>query len=112
MRATTQMPVNAKCPVDGTPVKTFRIMSTNTLGGIDRDLLQHAAGSDPLMLVAATCPTCHYSEVSARFEEKIPPEVLAKIKGGALVLPERQCPGVGPATISSSRCAASAGPTT
>lgn len=86
-RGTTARPLNLHCPVCGAATTGTAIMSTNNFGGIDHDFCRHAMGSQPLLLVATTCPKCHYSAYADDFEKKVPPELAKAVKGGALVMP-------------------------
>ena len=85
--ATTARPLKLTCPVCGAATTGTSIMSTNNFGGIDHDFCRHAVGSQPLLMVATTCPKCHYSAYADDFEKKVAPDVIKAVKGGALVVP-------------------------
>ena len=48
--ATTMDRVAVKCPVCDAKVAALSIMSTNNFGGVDRDFLERAVGSQPILI--------------------------------------------------------------
>lgn len=85
-KATSVRTLDLVCPVCGTATKGVSIMSTNSFGGVDRDFCRHAVGSQPLLLVATTCPKCHYSAFADGFTTKPPAAIIQAVKKGALVV--------------------------
>ena len=90
--ATSVRPLDLVCPVCGTATKGVTVMSTNSFGGVDRDFCRHAIGSQPLLLVATTCPKCHYSAFADGFAAKPPAAVIEAVKKGALVVAPHASP--------------------
>jgi len=80
--ATTLAGRKVVCPICGTEFEITAIMSTNNFGGVDMDLLERARGTQPLLVLPATCPKCLYSGYRRDFSKnnKISKEVIEKIK--------------------------------
>ena len=70
-RATDSDALDGTCPVCGTPVTVYRLRSTNSFGGQDRDLFTQAYGDQGFIVVTASCPKCLYT---ARSEDFLPAE--------------------------------------
>lgn len=78
-RATTAHPEKVNCPSCKTPFTVAVMMSSNNAGGMDRDFLEHAGGSQPVILSIACCPNCHYANsVDALLEKPKVPEGIKK----------------------------------
>lgn len=67
--ATTLTSEQRFCPVCGEPIAVQQPMSTNDMGGQDRDLLRRAHGAQVFMEVVATCGQCGFSGWPADFDE-------------------------------------------
>jgi hypothetical protein len=95
--ATTAFPEKVNCPVCQTGFSVARMMSTNNAGGVDRDFLQHAGGSQPLVLQIACCPKCHYSNYVDGFVEKnkVPDPIKAFVLSPDYKVPSFQLKGRG-----------------
>jgi Uncharacterized protein conserved in bacteria (DUF2225)/HEAT repeats len=78
-RATTLTPVEVTCPVCERAFTAYRIGSTNSAGGTDRDLCEHAAGNQPLSYNVWTCPHCWYSDWLGEFEAGVPEELRRRV---------------------------------
>jgi hypothetical protein len=56
-------------------------MSTNTVGGQDRDFLEHAAGGQVFLMSCWTCPKCAYTGYPSAFDpEELDQDIVAKLK--------------------------------
>ncbi len=69
----------AACPLCGNKVKVNTLISTNSFGGHDTDLLPYASGNQPLLILPAFCDKCYYCGYCADFAT-VETEVLAKLK--------------------------------
>lgn len=67
------------CPVCGEKCSGWRLLSTNTLGGQDRDFLNRAFGSQPILFTPVTCKKCLYSAYSDDFEKNVTEKLKSKI---------------------------------
>ncbi len=70
--ATTFSSAQRYCPVCGEIVEVQLPMSTNDVGGQDRDLLQRAGGAQIFMEVVASCGICGFTGWPADFSEEKP----------------------------------------
>jgi hypothetical protein len=57
--ATTTQPIQVTCPVCATKIDASVILSTNTFGGQDADLLSRARGAQPLLIQPIVCTASH-----------------------------------------------------
>lgn len=80
--ATNLKKTEAKCPVCANRFSIAVVISTNSFGGIDPDLLERARGSQPVLYEIATCPRCYYSGYTDDFSPKA--KVPEKIKKACL----------------------------
>jgi hypothetical protein len=71
LRATMDFPVEIVCPVCDTQFEASVLMSTNTFGGEDRDLLERAWGAQPVLIYPVTCPGCFYSGYTDDFGSEV-----------------------------------------
>jgi len=79
--ATTSEEVDVTCPVCANEFRAEAWMSTNSVGGQDRDFLEHAAGGQVFLFSCWTCPKCCYTGSSTDFdEEEMPKDLIAKLK--------------------------------
>jgi len=103
--ATTLSSDQRYCPVCGESIAVQLPMSTNDMGGQDRDLLQRAHGAQVFMEVVATCGQCGFTGWPADFSETkrskrrggsgeeadalaLTKDQRQAIEGGALLRPE------------------------
>jgi len=78
------------CPVCGDPIAVQVPMSTNDLGGQDRDLLRRARGAQVFMEVVATCGSCGFTGWPADFGEDKKAHKRAPADGDELALTKAQ----------------------
>jgi len=80
--ATTTRSVSLTCPVCGEKVAALVIMSTNTFGGQDSDLLTLARGSQPILILPIACTNCYYAGYKDDFEKglKAPDTVRPQLR--------------------------------
>lgn len=69
--ATTVRPVELTCPVCGQKISALVIMSTNTFGGQDSDLLSRARGTQPIVIFPIVCTKCYYAGYEDDFEKDV-----------------------------------------
>ena len=81
--ATTFSSAQRYCPVCGEIVEVQLPMSTNDVGGQDRDLLQRAGGAQIFMEVVASCGICGFTGWPADFSEEKPRRRGKDPSGGA-----------------------------
>jgi uncharacterized protein (DUF2225 family) len=68
---TTTAPITVKCPVCGEKIDAKEVMSTNSFGGMDTDLLHRARGTQPLLIFPLVCTLCYYAGFQDDFNEKV-----------------------------------------
>ena len=79
--ATTSEDVDVTCPLCGNEFRAEQWHSTNSVGGQDRDFLQHAAGGQVFLMACWTCPRCAYTGFGDDFDaESAPEELIARLK--------------------------------
>lgn len=72
LHATNRKKVSVKCPVDGTSVSAWEVVSKTDWGGIDTDLCRHEySGVQPNDLYVWVCPTCYYASDHSSFTKEI-----------------------------------------
>jgi uncharacterized protein (DUF2225 family) len=82
LSATTIMEEKALCPICGKEFQMEVLGSTNNFGGFDTDLLELAAGTQPVLIFPVTCIKCYFSGFSSDFQKKT--EVPGKLKDAIL----------------------------
>lgn len=79
--ATTTEEVTVTCPVCDNKFLAEKWNSTNSVGGYDRDFLEHAAGGQVFIISCWTCPKCHYTGSPRAFKpDKAPKELIERLK--------------------------------
>lgn len=68
---TTVMPIEVTCPVCGQKIAALSIVSTNTFGGQDTDLLTRAVGTQPILIVPIVCTNCYYAGYQKDFDKNV-----------------------------------------
>jgi hypothetical protein len=88
--ATTAHREKVRCPACKAEFGVAVMMSTNNAGGTDRDFLQHAGGSQPILLAMGCCPKCHYANYVDDLLEKpkVPEEIKAFLHSPDFRFPE------------------------
>lgn len=65
--ATTRASRKRACPIDGTEVDAYSVISSNNFEGQDTDLLVRAAGGTPFTITITTCPKCGFTGYAGDF---------------------------------------------
>ncbi len=79
--ATTTEEVTVTCPVCDNKFLAEEWNSTNSVGGYDRDFLEHAAGGQVFIISCWTCPKCRYTGFPRGFKaDKAPKELIERLK--------------------------------
>lgn len=79
--AATGHTVEVKCPVCATVVEATLLLTSDSEGGVDRDMMEWSRGGVPLFLQPVTCPTCTFSaDRASGFQVAVPYAVLQKLE--------------------------------
>jgi tetratricopeptide (TPR) repeat protein len=83
LQGTTISEIEIHCPLCGETVQAELLNSTNNFGGQDPDLLQRAAGTQPVTVVPISCSRCSYSGYLDDFEEvRLEAETKERLRSG------------------------------
>lgn len=74
--------VDVTCPVCGNEFEGWAWSSTNTVGGVDVDGCEHAAGGQVFLKICWTCPSCLYTGMQHEWqdEDERPVALIQRLK--------------------------------
>ena len=74
--------VAVTCPVCRSPVQALVVVTTDSRGGVDRDLFARSAGDQHVFFRISTCTTCYYSGYFSDFDAALalPRDFVQKVR--------------------------------